>query len=64
LPRASERRGQPRKGRLAIAVFVAGAEKPAYFILLEFVDGRVTYIRDFRCVPYIARDAEFDLVIA
>jgi len=50
------------EGQLAFAAFVAGAEKPAYFILLEFEAGRVTSIRDFRYVPYIAVEAEFEVV--
>ena len=49
------------EGRLAFAAYVAGAEKPAYFILLEFEHGRVTSIRDFRYVPYIASEAEFEV---
>lgn len=52
------------EGRLAFAAYVAGAGEPAYFILLEFEDGRVTSIRDFRYVPYIAAEAEFELVTA
>jgi len=50
------------EGRLAFAAYVAGAERPAYFILLEVQDGRVTSIRDFRYVSYIAAEAEFELV--
>jgi RNA polymerase sigma factor (sigma-70 family) len=49
------------EGQLAFAAFVAGADKPAYFILLEFEDGRVKSIRDFRYVPYIAAEAEFEV---
>jgi RNA polymerase sigma-70 factor, ECF subfamily len=52
------------EGQLALGAFVAGANKPAYFILLAFEDGRVTSIRDFRYVPYIAAEAEFDIVNA
>lgn len=37
-----------------------GANAPSYFILLEYADGRVATIRDFRYVPYIAREAELD----
>ncbi len=48
------------EGQLALAAHVAGAEKPAYFILLELEDGRVTAIRDFRYVPYIAEEAVFE----
>ena len=46
-------------GRLALAAHVDGAERPAYFILLEWEDGRVRSIRDFRYVPYIAAEADY-----
>jgi RNA polymerase sigma-70 factor (ECF subfamily) len=49
-------------GRLALAAYVADATEPSYFMLLEFVDGKVESIRDFRYVPYIARDADVVLV--
>ncbi len=49
-------------GRLALGAYVTGAERPAYFILLEHVGERVTSIRDFRYVPYIASEAELELV--
>jgi hypothetical protein len=49
------------EGRLALAACVAGAARPAYFILLEWDAGRVGSIRDFRYVPYIAAEAEFEL---
>lgn len=49
-------------GGLALAAYVAGAAEPAYFILLEFEGGRVQSIRDFRYVPYIAAEAEFEVV--
>lgn len=49
------------EGQLAFAAYVAGAEKPAYFILIEFEDGRVKSIRDFRYVAYIAAEAEFEM---
>lgn len=49
------------EGRLAFAAYVAGAARPAYFILLELEAGRVTSIRDFRYVPYIALEAEFEI---
>jgi len=48
------------EGRLALAAHVASAERPAYFILLEFEDGRVMSIRDFRYVTYIAVEAAFE----
>jgi RNA polymerase sigma-70 factor (ECF subfamily) len=44
------------EGRLALAAHVAGAPAPSYFILLEFEAGRVTSIRDFRYVPYVAQE--------
>jgi RNA polymerase sigma-70 factor, ECF subfamily len=50
------------EGQLALAAYVAGADQPAYFILLEFEDGRVKSIRDFRYVPYIAAEADFEVV--
>jgi RNA polymerase sigma-70 factor (ECF subfamily) len=50
------------EGRLVFAAHPDGAEKPAYFILLEWVDGKVTGIRDFRYVPYIAAEAEAEPV--
>ena len=52
-------------GRLALAIYALGAPdpvKPAYFILLEVAAGRVTHIRDFRYVPYIALEAELELL--
>jgi RNA polymerase sigma factor (sigma-70 family) len=44
----------------AIAMFQPPSSTvPAYFIVLESSRGRVSFIRDFRYVPYIARDAQF-----
>ncbi|MGH7440503.1 MAG: sigma-70 family RNA polymerase sigma factor [Polyangiaceae bacterium] len=48
------------EGRLALAAHVAGAVRPAYFILLEWDGDRVASIRDFRYVPYIAEEAELE----
>jgi RNA polymerase sigma-70 factor (ECF subfamily) len=50
------------EAQLALAAYVAGAANPAYFILLEFEAGHVKTIRDFRYVPYIANEAEFELM--
>jgi RNA polymerase sigma-70 factor (ECF subfamily) len=50
------------EGRLALAAHVAGASRPAYFILVDWEGGRVTSIRDFRYVPYIAAEATFQPV--
>jgi RNA polymerase sigma factor (sigma-70 family) len=49
-------------GRLALGVYAAGAAAPAYFILLETAAGRVSFIRDFRYVTYIAAEATFEPV--
>lgn len=45
-------------GRLVLAAFISGAAEPAYIILLDWADGRVQTIRDFRYVPYILADAD------
>jgi RNA polymerase sigma factor (sigma-70 family) len=37
-------------------------ERPAYFVEIAFEAGRVASIRDFRYVPYIAREAGLELV--
>ena len=50
------------EGRLVCAAYLAGAPQPAYFILLETAAGSVTAIRDFRYVPYIAAEAELELL--
>jgi RNA polymerase sigma-70 factor (ECF subfamily) len=50
------------EGQLVLAAHVAGAERPAYFILLGWEGGRVSAIRDFRYVPYVAAEAEFETV--
>jgi RNA polymerase sigma-70 factor (ECF subfamily) len=47
--------------QLALAAYVAGADEPAYFILVTFNGGRVESIRDFRYVPYIAAEAVFEM---
>lgn len=48
-------------GREVLAVLRdPGAARPAYFIELTLVDGRVAAIRDFRYVPYIAQEAEIE----
>jgi len=52
------------EGELALAAYVAGAGEPAYFILVEFEEGQVKSIRDFRYVPYIVHEAEFEVVVA
>jgi len=48
-------------GREVLAVFrEPDAARPAYFIELRLVEGRVAAIRDFRYVPYIAQEAEIE----
>ena len=44
-------------GRTAVGVYAPNAERPSYFMLIDFEDGRVKTIRDFRYVPYIANEA-------
>jgi RNA polymerase sigma-70 factor (ECF subfamily) len=45
-------------GNEIIAVFRDPRDaRPAYFMQLEFVAGRITTIRDFRYIPYIAQEA-------
>jgi RNA polymerase sigma factor (sigma-70 family) len=47
-------------GVLAIAMYrPAASSVPTYFVLLEWSGSRVTLIRDFRYVPYIASGARF-----
>jgi len=48
------------EGELALAAYVAGSPRPSYFILLAWDAGRVQLIRDFRYVPYIADEAEYE----
>jgi RNA polymerase sigma factor (sigma-70 family) len=50
------------EGREVIAVFADGpAAKPSYFMWLEWRDGRISYIRDYRYVRYIGEGAELVL---
>jgi RNA polymerase sigma factor (sigma-70 family) len=51
------------EGRLVLAAHVGGAEAASYFILLEHAGDRVTLIRDFRYVPYIAVEAVVESVV-
>jgi hypothetical protein len=48
-------------GELALAAFVGGRPEAAYFILLAWDGDRVSSIRDFRYVPYIAAEADFEV---
>jgi RNA polymerase sigma factor (sigma-70 family) len=50
------------EGREVIAVFEDRADpKPSYMMWLEWRDGRISFIRDYRYVRYAAADAEFSL---
>ena len=50
------------EGREVIAVFEDRADpKPSYMMWLEWRDGRISFIRDYRHVRYVAADAELAL---
>jgi RNA polymerase sigma factor (sigma-70 family) len=50
------------EGREVIAVFEDRADpKPSYMMWLEWRDGRISFIRDYRYVRYVAADAELAL---
>jgi hypothetical protein len=50
------------EGREVIAVFENGpAPKPSHIMWLEWRDGRITFIRDYRYVRYVAESAELVL---
>jgi len=50
------------EGREVIAVFEPGTgPKPSYFMWLEWRDGRISFIRDYRYARYIADDAKLML---
>src|SRR5439155_9648907 len=47
------------EGREVIAVFEDRADpKPSYLMWLEWRDGRISFIRDYRYVRYVTADAE------
>jgi hypothetical protein len=50
------------EGREVIAVFKGRADpKPSYFMWLEWRDGRISFIHDYRYVRYVVADAELTL---
>jgi RNA polymerase sigma-70 factor, ECF subfamily len=52
------------EGREVIAVFEDRADpKPAYMMWLEWRDGRISFIRDYRYVRYAVADAELVLAL-
>lgn len=51
------------EGREIIAVYEdPGASKPSYLMWLEWENGQISFIRDYRYARYIVDDAEFVLV--
>lgn len=49
-------------GTEVIAVFADRADtRPSYFMILEWRDGQISLIRDFRYVRYVAEDADFSV---
>ncbi len=50
------------EGEPSLAAFVGNGARPAYFILLAWDAGRVQQIRDFRYIPYIADDADYEVL--
>jgi hypothetical protein len=50
------------EGREVIAVFEDRADpKPSYIMRLEWRDGRISFIHDYRYVRYVTADAELTL---
>jgi hypothetical protein len=49
------------EGRQVIAVFHEGSPDPSYLMWLEWRDERITFIRDYRYVRYVAESAELVL---
>jgi RNA polymerase sigma factor (sigma-70 family) len=53
------------EGREVIAVFEHPDDpKPSHFMWLEWHDGRISFIRDYRYIRYVAADAELVLAIS
>lgn len=52
------------EGREVIAVFADRADpKPSYFMWIEWRDGRISFIHDYRYVRYVVADTELTLAI-
>lgn len=49
------------EGREVIAVFDSAEPRPSYFMWLEWRDGRVSFIHDYRHARYVAESAELVL---
>jgi hypothetical protein len=53
------------EGREVIAVFESGSgSKPSYFMWLEWREGRIAFIRDYRYVRYVVESAALVLAEA
>jgi RNA polymerase sigma-70 factor, ECF subfamily len=53
------------EGREVMAVFEGRIDpRPSYFMWLEWCDGKISFIRDYRHVRYVADDAELRLASA
>jgi RNA polymerase sigma factor (sigma-70 family) len=48
-------------GREVIAVYEEQSAKPSYLMWLEWTDGRISFIRDYKYVRYVIDDAELVL---
>ena len=56
------RRGHRLEGREVIEVFEDCADpKPNYIMWLEWREGRISFIHDYRYVRYVTADAELTL---
>jgi RNA polymerase sigma-70 factor (ECF subfamily) len=50
------------EGREVIAVFEDRADpKPSYIMWVEWRDGQISFIRDYRYIRYVTTDAELTL---
>lgn len=49
------------EGREALAVFADQASEPAYFMWIEWKDGRIAFIHDYRYARYVLDGAELQL---
>ena len=49
------------EGREVIAVFESAGAEPSYFLWLEWRNGRISFIRDYRYARYIVSGAELML---
>jgi RNA polymerase sigma-70 factor (ECF subfamily) len=48
------------EGRDVIGVFRGDGARPAYVILIDFDGDRVSLIRDYRYIPYVAEELQFE----